>query len=1094
MMRVVEALPETRAAGGRVRAANVELLGLLLCTGVILLGLLLTYWGRTLRLEHDSRGSLVQLNGLDSPRALEPLLTMYAHPAERQAAARALYARIAEDGPIEHVGSLAGAAIAAPDVKKDPRFVELGARLARRPDLAAVPVLTPSELSVLKPRVAVRSAAAFRRRLVMAAAGFVGAFWLAHLVRRRRRADDDPVILPTLMALCGIGLMSMVALRDPLRDTMIGSAFVIGVAGGLAILLVVSEIDFEASPLRRAVLLPLGLAFSLAALLLLFGSGPGASGAKVNLAGVQPVEAIRLLVIFALAAYLARRLDLLRELSATAASSSRWLPSVQVPRWRDIGPIAVSMVLVLLFFVLQKDLGPALVMSCVFLAMYGVARRRAALVIFGVGMLMGGFAAAYAAGVPATVGRRVLIWLDPWSNAVTGGNQIAHGLWALATGGLQGLGPGLGLPQVIPAGHTDFVLAAVGEELGFAGLTVALGLYAVLCWRALRVALRAPGDYSSLLVTGLSLALLIQGLVIAGGLLGLIPLSGVVTPFLSYGKSSMLANFAAIGVVLATARRRGAVRTHLGQPLRAAGAVLAAAAAVVALRAAWIQIPKADVYATAASLGTQADGGYRFEYNPRLLAAARQIPRGTIYDRTGLPIATSDPGEMAGLAAAWREAGLAPAVPCEPDSARCYPLGGAAFHLLGDWRSQTNWGARNSSYLERDRAVRLQGYDDHARVIPVTRPGGGPSERLIRRDYSELLPLARHRHRPGAAVAALLGRDRSLRTTIDARLQLETAQALRRRMESGRARHGAAVVLDADTGGVLASVSYPWPAPPETGRGAADTEAEDGDEGLLDRVRYGLYPPGSVFKLVMAGAALRSGGAGRTFDCRRLPDGRVGHHVRGVARPVRDDLLDTLPHGSVDLHRGLVVSCNAYFAQLAVELGPGPILDAASLFQIDASRRPTTAGLRPTLPHAGYGQGEVLVSPLKMARVAAAIASGGGVRPVRWETGPASTAEQGRFLSAPAAAQLSRHLRDAVVTGTGRGLAAAATPIAGKTGTAEVAGGLSHSWFVGFAPYAQSGRKIAFAVLIEHAGYGARAAAPVAGEIVSAAREAGLLR
>jgi peptidoglycan glycosyltransferase len=136
----------------------------------------------------------------------------------------------------------------------------------------------------------------------------------------------------------------------------------------------------------------------------------------------------------------------------------------------------------------------------------------------------------------------------------------------------------------------------------------------------------------------------------------------------------------------------------------------------------------------------------------------------------------------------------------------------------------------------------------------------------------------------------------------------------------------------------------------------------------------------------------------------------------------------------------------------------------------------------------------VLVSPLKMARVAASIASGGGVRPLRWETGPAATAEPVRFVSAPAAAQLSRDLRAAVVSGTGRVLAGNSTPIAGKTGTAEVAGGLSHSWFVGFAPYSPSGRRIAFAVLIEHAGYGARAAAPVAGEIVSAAREAGLLR
>ena len=115
--------------------------------------------------------------------------------------------------------------------------------------------------------------------------------------------------------LSGIGLISMVALRDPLRDTLTASAFAKGIAGGLALLLAASEVDFEASPLRRAVIAPLGLALGLAALLLVLGTGPGTSGVKVNLFGVQPVEAIRLLVVFALAAYFARRLDFLRELS-----------------------------------------------------------------------------------------------------------------------------------------------------------------------------------------------------------------------------------------------------------------------------------------------------------------------------------------------------------------------------------------------------------------------------------------------------------------------------------------------------------------------------------------------------------------------------------------------------------------------------------------------------------------------------------------------------------------------------------------------------------------------------------------------------------
>ena len=119
--------------------------------------------------------------------------------------------------------------------------------------------------------------------------------------------------------------------------------------------------------------------------------------------------------------------------------------------------------------------------------------------------------------------------------------------------------------------------------------------------------------------------------------------------------------------------------------------------------------------------------------------------------------------------------------------------------------------------------------------------------------------------------------------------------------------------------------------------------------------------------------------------CSRLPDGRVGAYVRGSLRPVRDDPMDTQPHGEVDLERGLIVSCNAYFAQLALAIGPQAVLDAASLFQINVSRSPTAAGVRPTLAQVGYGQGEALVTPLKLARVSASIASGGAIVPVRWE-------------------------------------------------------------------------------------------------------------
>jgi cell division protein FtsW (lipid II flippase) len=1095
-MRIVSAQPASLVPHDDA-VSRVELLGLLVCSAVILLGLWLTHWAKVQQGAEPPAGQLVELRRLTRPEDLLPLLTMFPDPFERRAVARELYRRaIAAEPELEHVGGLAHVSLPAAEIASDRRYVQLRARLEQRPQATDVPLLTPANIVEIKPRVTVRSTREFSARVLRACAWFFAAFWVAHLVRRWKRAQDDPLILPAVMLLSGIGLISMLALRDPLRDTLAISTFAAGVAAGLALMLAASEVDYEASRLRRSMLTPLALALALASLLLVFGTGPGSSGVKVNLFGFQPVEVIRLLVVFALAAFFARRLEFLRELSEPSTPERPWLRHVGVPRWKDIRPVLVSMSLVLAFFFLQRDLGPALVLSCVFLALYGIARGRAAFVVVGFSMVVAGFAAAYWIGYPATVRQRVTIWLDPWNNGVAGGNQIAHGLWALSSGALWGSGPGLGSPQSIPAGQTDFVLAAVGEELGFVGLTVVIALYALVCWRCLRAAARAAGDFTAFLATGLALVLVVQAFVISAGLLGLFPLSGVVTPFLSYGRSSMLANCFAIGVVMAIARRQGPVRPHLHRPLKALTLVLAIGAMVVVGRAAWVQVVAADDFATASSLSEQADGGTRFEYNPRLIAAARSIPRGTIYDRHGLALATSDPEQVEAVAGAYRKAGITLDQACGNESVRCYPLAGMGFSLVGDWTRRLNWGARNSSYFERDSDSRLKGFDDRQRVVQVVNRRTGASERTIRRDYRELLPLVRHESNPDhPAVRALLGRPRDLETSIDARLQVRAARALKNGIERDGHSRGAAVVLDGQTGEILASVSYPWPVISAGDVPVAPSIERDADDPLLDRSRYGLYPPGSTFKLLVAGAALRTtqGEAG-TFVCVRLPDGRAGTFLRGWSRPVRDDLLDAAPHGRIGLRQGLTASCNAYFAQLALRLGPQPILDAAAFFQIDAARPPTAPSLRRTLPLAGYGQGDVLVSPLKMARVAAAVAGRGLVVPARWLTVADVTDEQPqRFLSESDAALLGRYMREVVTSGSGRALRSNPTPIAGKTGTAQIDGGPSHSWFVGFAPFGGS-RPIAFAVIVEQAGYGGRAAASIAGEVVTAARELGLFR
>jgi peptidoglycan glycosyltransferase len=343
-------------------------------------------------------------------------------------------------------------------------------------------------------------------------------------------------------------------------------------------------------------------------------------------------------------------------------------------------------------------------------------------------------------------------------------------------------------------------------------------------------------------------------------------------------------------------------------------------------------------------------------------------------------------------------------------------------------------------------------------------------------------------------VKAFLNRTRDIRLTVDAPLQASVARILSKYAGRSATGHAAAVVIDPDTGDLLASVSYPFPTLART-RAADERHDEADTESVFDRARFGLYPPGSTFKLVTAAAALRQNldSSKRKFICSLQANQRVGVRLDGWG-VIRDDVLDIHPHGAIDMHDGLVQSCNAYFAQLALNVGPAPILETATLLGISVARDESVDRLRATLPQAGYGQADVLATPLRMAKLAAAIASNGVLRDTRVEKRSAAAAQSRTLLSPTASRTLGRYLRDAVLTGTGRSLRAHPWRIAGKTGTAEVTDAKSHAWFVGYAPHGAAEKKVAFAVIIENAGYGGLAAAPAAGEIVSAAAAAGLIR
>ncbi len=1049
-------VPGLPGEGERRREAGL----LAFAAAVVLLAMVLVWLAVRPRPELEAqleRGEIVDLNAVSGAGNLLPLLSFLSTPPERSYVADRIRERLSQ-GRIENVGELGRLRVPASEVDAR-RLPDLAERLAGAGRAASAPraggesvaLLSGAEIRQLKPRLVVRTPAEFRRSFLLGAALLLGGFLLLHLVLRFRRFGGDELLLPVMLLLCGLGFVLMTSLRDPLRDLPLEARFAQGVIAGCLLFLggalLGSRGDLERTPLARRSVWALAAAAGLSGLLIVFGGGPGGSDAKVNFFGFQPVELIKILIALFLAGYFADRWELLREVPERRLTVGIAGRRLALPRLEYALPPLVAIGLVVFFFFLQKDLGPALVLACLFLVLFSVARGRSGMALCGIALVALAFFVGYRLGYPRTVHQRIGMWLDPWSTWFRGGDHLAQAIWSLASGGGTGTGLGLGDPGLVPEAHTDMVLSAVGEELGFCGLLAVVGLYALLVQRGLRAARRAASAYGFFLALGFTLLLALETALIGGGVLGLLPLSGVASPFLSFGRSAMLANFLIAGVLAGISARRGdpaAARPFLGGARRVALG-LGLFAALAAARLAEIQLVRADHYLTRGAATLQGDGVRRFQYNPRLAAIAATIPRGSIVDRNGVLLATSDPAELAQHRAELAQLGatdLATDATAAADRrSRVYPFGGRTFHLLGDLRNRVNWGAKNTSFVERDARVRLQGYDDYAGVARVRQPDRTETPQVVV-DYRDLVPLLRHRYQPeNAAVKRILGRDRTVRLTIDVRLHLAAEEILKKYAVSAGGAAGAgaagepgagaaAVVLDADSGDLLAAASYPYPdrlpvepaAAASAGSSAGAPATPPAGGPLVDRARYGIYPPGSTFKIVTALAALRKdpGLASKTYDCKALPEGRVGNRVSG--RVVRDDPTDAVPHGTVDLDKGIRVSCNAYFAQLgALSVGAEPLFAMAKLLGISVARPNTPRQLAKALPQASYGQGQVVATPFQMARVAATIAAGGKMPEGRWIQGEDNTRSGApvTVLDAAATGVVARAMRGVVTGGTG---------------------------------------------------------------------------
>lgn len=362
---------------------------------------------------------------------------------------------------------------------------------------------------------------------VLFAALYIG----LHVVMRFSTPHADPIILPLICLLTGLGLSMIYRLSLTLAIRQ----FLWIAVGTIVFVLLVTLFRNYRSLANYKYLI------GLAGLMLLFstvrfGSGFLQPNLWLNIGSLsfQPSEIAKILIVIFFAAYLSEKRELL-------SVFTRKLGRLSVPDIKHLGPLILFWIISLGLLVIQKDIGASLLFFGLFLVMLYVATGRG--IYVGIGSLLFITGATAISKIFSYVGTRISIWINPWPDASGKGFQIVQSLFALGSGGVWGSGLGRGYPYLIPIVTTDFIFSAFGEELGMIGMFAIIAVYMVFVGRGLNVAVKTTDEFGKLLATGLTAVFAIQTIVIIGGVTKLLPLTGITLPFLSYGGSSILANF-----------------------------------------------------------------------------------------------------------------------------------------------------------------------------------------------------------------------------------------------------------------------------------------------------------------------------------------------------------------------------------------------------------------------------------------------------------------------------------------------------------------------------------------------------------------------
>ncbi len=695
-------------------------------------------------------------------------------------------------------------------------------------------------------------------------------------------------------------------LTDTLYGSVMTNGLIVGlVAMGAVTLVNYAKLDACLSsskwwPIKNYGWTVLAGAFGLLCMLYLFGTGPEGSDAKVNLFGFQPSEISRVLIVIFIAWFFARKATLIQDFSQrlTKRTIRRQLATIS---WVILG----MMVLMMTYLVLS-DMGPALVVLVSFILIYSMARRDFVQLLLGlitfIILMLGTrwlinsqdhrlLALSLAAsawfigwigywywkkkqiyesaiflnlvivvfslagpmlesigqhGLAARLTNRTdMSWEGVWNNEVLGGDQVVQGIWSLATGGLTGLGLGNGSPAIVPAGHTDMIFTTIGEMLGFVGLVLVVLCFFVIIHRTLLIGRRAGYAFPFYLATGLGIITGIQFLVIVAGSIGLLPLTGVTLPFLSYGRVSFIISLASFGFVLSISRlranevQREYTNSFNGSIVACSGLFLLIAIILLGTSAKYQILSRGETLIRPAYV-TNLEGARIIEYNPRIRLVLRKLEAGNIYDRNGLLLATSSRDELAKAKENLIHAGVTSAMynnEANKRKRRYYPFGNHTLFMLGDYNTLKVFGYSDNNptgYLAEARHQNeLRGIDIQSQKADTTKMKSHkykanrfvyPVERMFTAreyDYNNLLkvgfldygiernPIIEEYNSRRAKRDMVLSFDAQLQM----KLQNEMAKAISKdpSLSNKKLLRASVVVLDTKNGDLLCSANYPLP-------------------------------------------------------------------------------------------------------------------------------------------------------------------------------------------------------------------------------------------------------------------------------------------